>query len=115
MEIFNTIKDKLQGKIPTRHKRASQWPKVRDQHLKDFPSCAVCGKKKKLQVHHKKPFHLHPELELLPTNLITLCEQGSNCHLTLGHAGNFKGVNPDVEQDALTWKQKFSQSTKEKS
>lgn len=62
-------KVKTQGK-----KRSSKWDKVRDDFIKLNPSCAVCGSTKNLQVHHKKPFHLFPELELDVNNLVTLCE-----------------------------------------
>lgn len=93
--------------------RSSQWPTVRRNHLKANPACAVCGEAKKVQVHHKRPFHLHPELELDPTNLITLCEKpGRDCHLVFGHAGDFKGYNPSVEADALAWRLKFEDSRK---
>jgi hypothetical protein len=68
--------------------------------------CSVCDGKKKLEVHHKMPFHLHPALELDPGNLITLCENkadGVNCHLLFGHLGNFKSYNPQVNVDASLW------------
>lgn len=63
----------------------------------------MCGGEEKLEVHHIRPFHLHPDLELDPDNLITLCEaghDGSNCHLLFGHLGNFKSFNVDVRADA---------------
>jgi hypothetical protein len=64
----------------------------------------------KLDVHHIRPFHLHPDLELEPSNLITLCEAdkgGVNCHLFIGHLGNFKSFNVDVKADASYWREKF--------
>ena len=76
----------------------------------DHPNCAVCGGNKKVEVHHKHPFHVHPELELEPSNFITLCENdkdGVNCHLLFGHLGNFKSVNLSVEADAENWKNKI--------
>lgn len=106
MGLVADIKDRISGKVPKGSKRSNQWPKVRAAHLKDNASCALCGGKKKLEVHHIHPFHLHPELELDPKNLITLCESkanGINCHLFFGHLGNFKGVNPQVPKDALEW------------
>jgi predicted TIM-barrel fold metal-dependent hydrolase len=66
----------------------------------------VCGGNVKLEVHHIKPFHLHPALELDPTNLATLCEavkDGVNCHLLFGHLGNFKSFNTEVLGDAGNW------------
>ena len=109
-EYITQLKDKLDGKVPPGTARSSHWPTVRKHHLAGSPECAVCGSRKSLQVHHKRPFHLHPELELDPTNLVTLCESGTNCHLNYGHAGDFRGVNPDVEQDVASWKAKFEAS-----
>lgn len=79
--------------------RSSQWPKVRNDFLKSHPTCAVCGGTKNLNVHHKRPYHLHPEDELNPQNLITLCNHGLH-HLWLGHLGNFQSYNVDVETDS---------------
>lgn len=80
--------------------RSSQWPTVRAEHLEKFPACRVCGSRKNVEVHHKEPFHLHPEKELDPKNLITLCSN-PNCksHLTIGHLGNYQLSNPHVDED----------------
>ncbi len=96
-------------KKPLEHKRSSKWPEVRKVFLMG-KTCAVCGGKKKLEAHHKKPFHLHPDKELDPANLIALCEGNKevNCHLFVGHLGNFRGFNPEVEKDAGEWKEKLS-------
>jgi hypothetical protein len=51
--------------------------------------------------HHKKPYHLHPELELDPNNLITLCMENL-CHIDIGHGDSFKAYNPNVAEDAST-------------
>lgn len=80
-------------------KRSPKWPGVEKNHLKIESACVACGSKNRLNVHHKKPFHLFPELELDPTNLITLC-MDKDCHLKIGHGGNFKDYNPDVESDS---------------
>ena len=89
-------------------KRSSRWPTVRAAHLVENPSCAVCGAKKELNVHHKKPFHLHPELELERSNLITLCDEGArNCHLLFGHLLDFSASNPDVDVDAAAMRAKI--------
>ena len=53
--------------------RSSVWPKLRAEHLKREPACAVCGKTDGATPHHVKPVHLFPELELYESNLITLC------------------------------------------
>ncbi len=80
--------------------RSSKWPAVRNAWIKTHPTCAACGGKDKLQVHHKLPFHLHPELELNPINLLTLCEGTRECHLRFGHFFNWQRYNPDVERMA---------------
>lgn len=81
--------------------RSGKWRGVRDKHLEAFPDCAACGGTKMLNVHHKMPFHLRPELELDPANLITLCEVPSHaCHFALGHCFNWSAYNPHVEEDA---------------
>lgn len=110
MELYKHITDTLQGKIPLGTARSNLWPAVRQQHLLLQPACAVCGKTASLEVHHIRPFHLHPELELDPTNLITLCESkkgGVNCHLFFGHLGNFKSFNVTVLADTPVWHDKI--------
>jgi 5-methylcytosine-specific restriction endonuclease McrA len=96
-------------------KRSGKWPKVRAEHLKNNPTCAVCGGNKHLEVHHKKPFHLNRDLELDPSNLITLCENqndGVNCHLLFGHLGSFKSFNENVEFDSKSWNSKIKSRPK---
>jgi 5-methylcytosine-specific restriction endonuclease McrA len=103
MGIVSHIKDRVQGKVPAGARRSGKWPKVRADHLAKHPTCALCGGNRKIEVHHIKPFHLHPALELEPTNLITLCESGANginCHLAFGHLGSFKSVNSEVVADS---------------
>jgi len=103
--------ERLQGRIPKGHERSSEWEDVRNAWVAANPVCAVCGGTKKLQVHHLAPFHLAPELELDQNNLITLCTRkkyGINCHLLIGHLGNFRRVNKDCEEDAKVWCAKLS-------
>ena len=81
--------------------RSSKWPTVRAAHLKRQPACAACGCTSPVEVHHIRPFHLFPEMELDPANLITLCESKShNCHLLFGHCLNWRKYNPQVCPDA---------------
>ena len=81
--------------------RSPHWPAVEHQFRALHPTCAACGSASNLNVHHKRPFHLNPALELDPTNLITLCmSSGHDCHILLGHGDNFKAYNPAVEGDA---------------
>ena len=85
--------------------RSPEWPAIEKEHLRLHPTCAITGSTKKLNVHHIKPFHLHPDLELNPSNLITLSTDvmGSNIHLLFGHLGNFKSYNVNIEDDAREW------------
>lgn len=86
--------------------RSPKWQTVRNAFLDKHPNCEACGNgnRKQLNVHHKVPFHVAPERELDESNLVTLCEAGGklgmNCHLTLGHLGNWKAWNDHVLEDA---------------
>lgn len=85
--------------VGTSAKRSSAWPKTEKAWLTVHDTCAACGGRVRLNVHHKTPFHVQPELELDMRNLITLCmEIDKHCHLKLGHGGNFKAFVPFVEE-----------------
>ena len=108
--MFKTLKDRIQGKAPKGTRRSNKWRKVRAQFLKDNPRCAICSSKLLIEVHHCIPFHIAPDIELDTDNLITLCENkkyGINCHLLVGHLGNYKRVNTQVKIDAITWNLKI--------
>lgn len=105
---------KVNGRIPSWQKdpgarvanqygraRSPEWPRVAQEHLSHEPACVVCGHRGKgLQVHHIKPFHLYPELELDPKNLITLCEiRGRTHHLLIGHLDDWESYNKRVRED----------------
>ena len=84
---------------------------MRREHLKKQPECQACGGTDKLEVHHIAPYHLHPELELAPGNLITLCEKkGHDCHFTWGHFHNWKLYNPVVIQDVARYRQESEEA-----
>ena len=96
--------------------RSPEWPRVEREHLATEPYCVCCGPQARpsagLQVHHVIPFHYcialgRPDLELDQRNLITLCENepgkpGQDHHLLVGHLGDFKSSNLNVEKDART-------------
>lgn len=91
---------------PKDNERSHKWPAFRKKFLKKFPTCANCGGTENLEAHHIQVFHKHPELELVESNLITLCESkkdGVNCHLLVGHLGSFKSWNETVRKDAQKW------------
>lgn len=84
-------------------KRSWKWPALRRKTLKAAGCCAACGGTTKLQVHHIKPFHLFPKLELEPSNLIVLCgAKGRQCHLRIGHGRDWDLWNPNVVAHAAT-------------
>lgn len=102
MSIIKHAKDVIAGKTKLFSKRSSKWPALRKSFLEENSSCAACGGTNHLEVHHIEPFHENPALELDPSNLITLCDKlgKDNCHLEIGHLGNFKNKNPNVREDA---------------
>lgn len=106
--MFELIKNLFQDDRTFGASRSSRWPTIRKNHLAKNPYCEVCGSTKDLTVHHIQPFHLYPELELEPTNLITLCEGKTvNCHFLFGHFCNWKKFNIDVWKDAVLWNYKL--------
>lgn len=85
-------------------KRSGSWPRVRAEFLKAHPTCAACGRRDRLEVHHVEPFSRSPEKELDPNNLITLCDgPGAHCHYMIGHLCSWKSFNPDVRADAARY------------
>jgi hypothetical protein len=73
--------------------RSGQWSTVRDNHVDAHFYCALCGTHKDLEVHHVTPFSVDSGLELVPSNLVTLCR---HCHLEAGHLGNFQRENTNL-------------------
>lgn len=81
-------------------KRSDEWPAVRRRYIKKNPACVVCGARKRLTAHHIIPYHIDPALELVETNLITLCEPD---HLLFGHLRRYLSYNENVVVDAHVW------------
>lgn len=96
---LNLIKHCLRD-VGISSKRSPKWSTIEKHFLAQNPACAACGGKDRLNVHHCKPFHLNPELELDTSNLITLCMGEKECHFHLGHGGNFQKYCPDVREYA---------------
>ncbi len=97
---INLVKHSLRD-IGTGAKRSGKWPTVEKHFREANPTCAACGSKNRLNVHHILPFHIHSELELDNSNLITMCmDFGKECHLRLAHCGSFKTYNPNIKEDA---------------
>lgn len=102
---INLLKHSLRD-IGISTKRSSRWPTVEKYFRKTHPTCAACGSKNRLNVHHIQPFHIFPELELDINNLITLCMGKKECHLRLGHGSDFKAYCPDIRKYVEQVKQK---------
>ncbi len=83
--------------------RSPKWGTVREKFLRNNHFCSVCGSHK-VEVHHKEPFNDKPELELVESNLISLCRDH---HLMVGHLGSFYSFNPEVEEDVKIWQGKY--------
>jgi len=112
MANWRDISDRLPDKAPTGTPRSSQWRKVRDEFMRGR-KCAVCEGRKSLVAHHVIPFHIAPDLELDPGNLVPLCEAkryGVNCHLLIGHLGNFRRCNVSVHADIAYWHERIKLS-----
>jgi len=58
---------------------SARWHAVREKALRrDGHKCQQCGRRDKLDVHHKKQKSIHPKLAYTLSNLVTLCEK---CHM----------------------------------
>ncbi len=99
-ELAFTLRDASAGKAPE-HPRSSKWPHVRDTWLESHPTCEACGTDEHVEIHHVKSFTYYPELELDTSNFMSLCRKpGHNCHLRIGHSGDWKSWNPHAREDA---------------
>lgn len=99
---------------PRMQSRGSGWQRVRAAHLEKHPACEACGSIEALNVHHIQTVMERPDLELEPSNLLTLCREH---HFRIGHdpdgidgplRPNWSRVNPRARQDAAKWKARFS-------
>ena len=84
--------------------RSPGWRKVKKRFLEKNPECAVCGTKKKLEIHHVIPVHADKSLELEIKNLITLCDPH---HFLYGHFLSWHSWNSEVRKDADIWNKKI--------
>jgi len=72
------------------------WQKCRKNFLRRVGKvCVCCGSKKKIQVHHKLPRHIRPDLAVDQTNLIALCR---DCHFHVGHLNSYFTYNAAVSE-----------------
>lgn len=90
--------------------RSGQWARVRREHLEREPACAACGRRENLEVHHVQSYRDHPELELEPTNLMTLC--ADPCHIVHGHCMSFTRINKHAREDAARYRQRVAEASR---
>ena len=77
--------------------RAPEWDDVEKEFLRENPACAACGGTYNVRAHHILPYHLCPEKELDPENLLPLCEASVRmCHYRIGHGFDWAAYYPDV-------------------
>lgn len=100
--MFGFLRKADPGVVAAGVPRSSAWPKVRAAHLQANASCEACGQRDALEVHHVQPFHLRPELELDPTNLMTLC--ADPCHIVHGHLMAWSRHNPTARIDVRQYR-----------
>jgi hypothetical protein len=81
--------------------RSSKWPPFLKAFLRG-KTCVCCGSRGPLTGHHKLPFSLRPDLELVESNVAPICD-GTDCHLVIGHMKDFKLYNPDFDADAAAF------------
>jgi 5-methylcytosine-specific restriction enzyme A len=93
---------------PELNSRSIHWPAVRKAHLEKESVCRGCGSKHDLQVHHLKPFHLRPDLELEEANLATVCRM---CHFVICHLNGWNRENPNADQDLKAHRKKVEAAT----
>ena len=74
------------------------WQRCKRAFLKIVgKKCACCGSKKKVEVHHKLPRHIRPDLAVNHKNLIALCGGGKGCHFHIGHLNSYHTYNETVQ------------------
>lgn len=73
------------------------YKRVMKEYLSSHPNCEYCGRDKKLDVHHKIPVSVAPELATDKNNMVTLCRK-PQCHFIIGHKGNWKDYNDKISQ-----------------
>ena len=92
----------LNIKAPDGASWSGKWRKAKRAYYKKYGKvCKCCGaskKKDKIELHHKLPRHLFPELALAEDNFISLCNRkGVGCHFRHGHMGNYHNYNQSIK------------------
>jgi len=80
-------------------KRSPKWGAFRNSLVKKYKTCAACGDRDDLEIHHKLPVSWNGS-ELDEENCICLCR---NCHYFLGHFQDWTSYNKDIVRDAADY------------
>ena len=88
--MFEFIKFVFRNKQFTvkKARHAYKTHKAMQKYRADNTQCAWCGRSNKLDVHHKIPVSVAPELAGEYSNMMMLCRK-PQCHLQIGHNGNY--------------------------
>ena len=74
-----------------------KWKVFRALIRSKYTCCAICGKIRKLEIHHIIPVKVDGNLAFEESNVILLCRR---CHKDVGHCGDSgKFYNPCILQD----------------
>ena len=77
------------------------YKKAMAQYLFEHPTCQFCGKPGgKVEVHHTVPVSADPSRAADMSNMVTL-HRKPQCHLVVGHVGNFRDYNRNLAQVCL--------------
>ena len=99
--MFGLFRQPDPGVVAAGVPRSSGWSAWVKRFVKG-KACVCCGSKGPLTGHHKIPFHLRPDLEMVESNVAPVCD-GTDCHLVIGHLKDFKLYNPDFDADAAAF------------
>lgn len=76
-------------------REAWETARAMKEYRRQFDACEYCGRRGRIQVHHILPVSVRPDLASDSMNLISLCAK--RCHITIGHAGNYKNYVENCE------------------
>lgn len=83
--------------MPHEHLRSPAWESFEHAIKLKHPGCVFCGRIRADNVgHHKKPFHLFPELELVESNIIIVCPGD---HFVRCHYCNWSLYSREIENE----------------
>lgn len=83
--------------------RSGKWEGVRNTYAKAHPKCVFCGGPVE-NVHHKIPFWIWPEGELVESNLCSVCRFD---HKEWCHLGDWKSWNTELDRDIARWRMRI--------